>query len=873
MRGGRQLGLLVSIAAFAVACFPAPSQADPLQASVVLPPGEGNTITTADYAQNQAQPGCGGLGPHTCDQMSMYENWGFRSAPLSAAPADVPGAVSSEQPEAGVTIVRDNWGVPHVFATGADETQIEGRLAYGIGYAQAEERLFQMEVLRRAAEGRLAQLLGPSYVQMDELTLRDSETDAERQAELATLSPANQAGLQDYADGINAVIARDSNDPSQMPAGFQLLQDVPIARWTPSDTLAIIILEVHGVAESAGDEVGYGSLARRLAAHYGTGRAVRILDDLQFTGDHATPTTIPHDQRARQTSDRRRYSFIRYKPADTARQIGALGPSVEPAFAETLSGDRVLAQARRRLGLPVFGSNAWAIAPSRSATHHPLLWGAPQVNYYVPEIFDELEVQGGLSHARGVGVPGGGPGVVVGYTRHTAWSITTAQDDQVDTYVDRIRAAPGGGYQYFWRGGWHPVEQRTVTITVRNESPNFPIVGTLPTPTYTQQTLTLYRTVHGNGAARQPCIVFYLDPSAGLSYCKVRAYWGAELKVGLSIVHANQATGLSQFAAAARQNTAGFNFVYADDRGNIGYWHTGRVPLRVAGHDPRLPVPGGGSFDWRGYLSPKLWPSVVDPAQGWIASWNNKPQFDWPDSGDGSLWGAFQRVREPMSLLAAHRRRFTLADAWHVARRTGELDLRFTLGFERFITALARRGALTPLERAAVSLVAHWDGTAFGPDGTELDSSGQPDGKVRSPAFAIMDAWFAALERRVATPVFGPAVSGAGADAEAGVRYFTQTPATVSPQYEFFDNYDQFVYDVLAGRTAGHGYLGGASASAVSLAALGDAVHQLSAAQGTDPSKWRAPMPQINFMALDVSSIPSIPWENRGTWGEAIALR
>jgi hypothetical protein len=118
--------------------------------------------------------------------------------------------------------------------------------------------------------------------------------------------------------------------------------------------------------------------------------------------------------------------------------------------------------------------------------------------------------------------------------------------------------------------------------------------------------------------------------------------------------------------------------------------------------------------------------------------------------------------------------------------------------------------------------------------------------------------------------VFGPVVDGQ--NAEAGLRAFTETPATTSPQYEFYDDYDEFLYDVLTGRARAAGYLGGMSALDVSRLALGDAVRQLSASQGNDPARWRAAMPQINFQALDVAGVPSIPWENRGTWGQAVAL-
>ena len=177
-----------------VICVCAEATGAPPHALVVLPPGSGETVTLDQYLANQAQPGCGGLGPHECDQRELYSHWGFRHAPLAAKPAEVRGAVSQEQPEAGVTIVRDKAGVPHVFADGPNGATIQRRVAYGIGYAQAEDRLFQMEILRRAAQGRLSDLLGPDYLQMDLITLRDTETAAERAQAIAKLTPASAGG-------------------------------------------------------------------------------------------------------------------------------------------------------------------------------------------------------------------------------------------------------------------------------------------------------------------------------------------------------------------------------------------------------------------------------------------------------------------------------------------------------------------------------------------------------------------------------------------------------------------------------------------------------------------------------------------------------
>jgi penicillin amidase len=474
------------------------------RALTILPPGEGNTINVPEFLANQASGSCADLGPHMCDQLDLYKNWQFKDGALSPDADHVAGATSSETPIADVRIVRDNWGIPHVFASGANEQAIEENIGFGVGYAQAEERMFQMEVLRRAAEGTISELVGPgvnnSYSTMDFVTRRDSETNDERIAQIqGLLSPGQQASLQRFTDGINAYINYLTMHPDQMPAGFVLTSDLPIPQWSPTDALAIQILEAKQVGESAGNELGYGALARRLKNQYGIDTAVGILNDLQFTEDPLTPTSVPHGQAAASTTDGLAYDFISYTSLDTKARVMEVPASAEAAQQVVANGNDAVHAATRALGLPHFGSSAWAVSPSKSSTGGALLWGAPQVSYYVPQVVDEMEISGGLTHIRGMGVPGAGPAVVIGYTPHLSWSITTAQDDQVDTYIDTIRSTDGGlTYQYFWRGAWHPVEQRTETIRTRTAAP-----GPLPAPpvAYTTRTATFYEPCTGHPAA------------------------------------------------------------------------------------------------------------------------------------------------------------------------------------------------------------------------------------------------------------------------------------------------------------------------------------------------------------------------------------
>src|SRR5438067_10726051 len=121
---------VIGLAAVSTILTAATATAAP-NALVILPPGEGNTITADGFARYQASGDCGDLGPNFCDHLNAYEHWRFRGARLSQDPTHVDGALSTTSPETGVTIVRDRAGVPHVFASGPDEQTIEERLAYG----------------------------------------------------------------------------------------------------------------------------------------------------------------------------------------------------------------------------------------------------------------------------------------------------------------------------------------------------------------------------------------------------------------------------------------------------------------------------------------------------------------------------------------------------------------------------------------------------------------------------------------------------------------------------------------------------------------------------------------------------------------------
>ena len=164
------------------------------------------------------------------------------------------------------------------------------------------------------------------------------------------------------------------------------------------------------------------------------------------------------------------------------------------------------------------------------------------------------------------------------------------------------------------------------------------------------------------------------------------------------------------------------------------------MPLRAQGQDPRVPAPGDGSFEWRGMLPHSYWPHVVDPAQGWVASWNNRAALDFPDSGDGTVWGPNQRVLGIQRDLSARLARGPIdaAGLAQVMQGIGSHDLRSLLFFRDILVRLQQPGAphLTDAAREALGRVASWNGDMYFPNGSGPST-------VKDPGATVFGLWVA----------------------------------------------------------------------------------------------------------------------------------
>src|SRR2546423_5303576 len=205
----RRAGLLLTLCAVALLA-PLAAGAAPkagLRAGSAVPPGQSGNTTMAEFTAAQSGASSS-YGPHTDDQRVLYQTFNYKPMQFVGAGVGVP-----PPGDANVKIARDpKYGVPTI--TGATD----GDAFYGIGYAMAADRLFQMEVFRHVGHGTLAELIGPSGLAMDEAVRQVTEGDAALQAEFNALPPDARLRLQRFVDGINAYIDQVQGDPSQMPA-------------------------------------------------------------------------------------------------------------------------------------------------------------------------------------------------------------------------------------------------------------------------------------------------------------------------------------------------------------------------------------------------------------------------------------------------------------------------------------------------------------------------------------------------------------------------------------------------------------------------------------------------------------------------------
>jgi acyl-homoserine lactone acylase PvdQ len=623
----------------------------------ILPPGQGKTVNAADAA---AFLGSATLPAHYNDQSAMYEDLVFATPGLSAAQIDQYfkdgsfGVKSGDvertyQPNPishpGLTIVRDNFGVPHIY--GATRSDV----MFGTGYAGAEDRLFFMDVLRHAGRAKLSSFAGPSNRAMDAEVWDNApytEQDLQRQYDLAdevygAEGTQLQHDVDDYVAGINQYVAEAIVTPAlKMPAEYAAIGK-PLQPWKVTDVIATASLIGGIFGKGGGGELGNAEVNSAAKARFGAGPGEGVWADFRQANDPEAPTTVhgqsfPYQDRTGVDPD----AVAIPKPGSLVDGSPDDGPSPGGLVGGILGGF---------LNLPG-GSNALLVSGQESKSGHPLAVFGPQVAYFAPEILMEEDLHGPDIDARGATFVGVNLYVLLGRGQDYAWSATSAGQDIIDTFAEKLCEPDGDdpdtdpdpgtidSMHYLYRGECRPIEVLENT-QITNPNPGDPGPGGSPEPP-TPYTLKAQRTVHGIVSKRGMVDVNGTD--VPVAYARLRSTYFHEADSARAFSAMNQPSKVNSaedFQHVMDKINFTFNWFYADDK-DIAYFNSGANPVRAAGTDPEYPTWGTGEWDWQNFdpvLDPRApgvsggintadytpfsqHPQVIN--QDYLTSWNNK---------------------------------------------------------------------------------------------------------------------------------------------------------------------------------------------------------------------------------------------------------
>ena len=672
------VGAAAALALFAAA----PASARVIQAETILPPGQSGFV------------GPGGQSSHSQDQLSLFEKLIFKPEPLGGGP----GGTSPSEPRPGVTIRRDDFGVPAITAT--NETD----LWWGAGYAVAQDRLGEMELFRRQSAGTLAEVLGKDSLASDFLARRDYYTDAELMAMFQKLPAPLRARTQAYVDGVNAWIAHVRQTPADMPSEFTTL-NVPLNDWTLLDTLRIGVRLARTIPTGDGNELPNLAALRKLGAkRFDKYLPLRVPGEIRTIPGTSFPSRPGRTRAQEKAAYAHSRQWLERVPLPKTAPSTANAARIPTGFEHEPAGIDI---GLGRVG----GSFMWAI--KRPSDGHTFFFNGPQLGYQSPNTFVEMDLQ-----APGIKLhTATAPGVPVnsnGYNEHVAWGITSGLSDDDDLYVEKLV----GKERYRFKGTVRKMSCRTETFNYRDN-------GTMKSVDR-----RICRTVHGPVQGRV----------RGYAFARRYAIWGRELETLEGLAGIGAATSVKDVDKALLKTTWTENIMAADDQGHIGFWHSGLYPLRNVSWDERLPLPGDGSAEWNGLLPRSKDPHVIDPpGQNWLVNWNNTPAKDWTygdASARESLRGPLHRVVLLQSLVSAAAKDPSSYDAAITSVLRTLSSIATQRPASQKILERAAKGATGPAAAVLGTLLA-WDGnfTQTADDGT------------LEPGAATWQAFKAAAER------------------------------------------------------------------------------------------------------------------------------
>ncbi len=698
-------------------------------------------------------------------------------------------------PHPGVTILRDGYDVPHIYGVTRDD------VTWGAGWIVAEDRNLLLNEARHVA--LLAAIDAPGLSAINLIgnlasfapTAQTNNAVAKQTNQLLAHGSEGRAVLHDidvYLAGINAWYKAHS--PSTAP-------------FTRTDIYALNALKDQFVGEGGGQQAINSEFLSGLDRRLGAKKGMEVWNDLREAKDPEAPVSVP--------------GHVRFQAPPSSRS----GNVVLDNNSLSATATQALAVQRDYRGQ---ASNELMVSGRRSVTHHPIMVAGPQIGYYYPGLTQEMDLEGpGIHQVGATAAPF--PGYIfIGRSQDAAWSLTSAGLDQIDTYAETL--CGHSIHKYVFDGECRSMELFNA--------------GSLTQGKQTSQ-VTFWRTVHG------PVFGYARVHGRLVALSRKRASYGKDvldLLFYYDLAH-GRVHNVRQFFRAADKTPQTFNSFYADDK-DIGVFTSGLVPIRPSNVDQDLPINGTGKEEWRGDVSFGQHPHGINPPNGEIVNWNNRTEAGYEAPDDRWSLGALQRVDLLIHNLG-HGNHVTPAHVVSAMNAAATQDMREAT-FEPVLSKLLH-GGKAPSARDAkmLALLDAWHRHGS----SRLDrTSANGLGKITDPGAPIMDTAWPYLANAWASKVLGSKLT---AEFASFVSQYNSPPGGQYTGWHIYMYKD--LRTILGMRVKGKfavRYCGGGSLKQcrkLMWAALTKAGAKLAAAQGPNPSAWRA-----SAKAEEITFVPGL---------------
>lgn len=544
---------------------------------------------------------------------------------------------------AKLDISRDKWGIPHIKAATDNDAH------FAMGYVHAQDRLWQLELQRRIASGRLSEVFGKASINQD-IWFRTLGLYHSAKASWGNLSPDAQASLTAYTAGINAWIEKED---LVLPVEFTVL-DVKPEPWTVYDSLAWIKVFALNLGGNYRQEMAKLLASQRL--------------------DAAKLATL----------------FPQY-PTDGPTTVTAMTLSSQEKVAQLLDLQKQL-ETQTNIGGQFVGSNGWIVSGQHTDSGLPILANDPHLALQAPSLWYVANVQGDKLKASGMSLVGL-PVIVFGHNEHIAWGGTAMMADVQDLYLERVHDQDANLYRV--NDQWQAFTIREEIITVKADIPAF------LRPPLKPITIQVRSSRHG------PIIsdIFKLFDQP------VALRWTALTNKDSSyesFFRLNQAHDWQTFRQALSHHVApALNLLYSDRQGNIGYQGIGNLPIRSKGRGT-VPVPGWhDEYQWTGHVPKAEMPYSFNPKKGYIVNANNKVVGEDYPYFISSNWAPPTRAQRIEDLLKQSIEAKTPITANRMAEIQGDT---FDVAAERMLPLLRQLKTQTARQAEALTYLADWQG-------------------------------------------------------------------------------------------------------------------------------------------------------------------